>query len=374
VDNARWCATAVAKHEADADFCVFPGDFVETGTSYNSEWEWEQWFETSIKPTIMAMPIVPTDGNHDDTNNLNYNYHFHTDWSFNQRSLKVKPQFSGITYSFMYGDILFLVYSMQDYWRGSYNYSAGTCTYLTTDVGLWFREQCAAHPEAKLRIALVHKNVFSGSGHQEDEETPMFRATMLPIFKDCEIDLALQGHDHCYEVMGPVNPDTRKPILSAISGVETVEVNTNTNMTGKMGGTFTVDEGTLYFIGATCGRKRYYPYSRAEMDAQKSVTKMENYFDLFTSRFGQPGAPSYTRFNVSGQTISAKTYATDSNGDTTLFNAITIQRTRPHTLPQGWEDVTAQPVTQDGVKYLRHGQLLIERNGEWYNAMGAKVE
>ena len=141
------------------------------------------------------MPIVPTDGNHDDSNNLNYTYHFNTDNQFKENA-KVKPQFDGTTYSFMYGDVLFLVYSLQDYWKGSYDLSTCTSTYLSNDVGNWFREQVAAHPEAKLRIALVHKNIFSGSGHQEDEETPLFRATMLPIMKECQIDLMLQGHDH----------------------------------------------------------------------------------------------------------------------------------------------------------------------------------
>jgi UDP-2,3-diacylglucosamine pyrophosphatase LpxH len=271
IDAARLCATAAAENAAEARFCVFPGDFVETGTNRNSEWEWERWFDEALQPVIKQMPIVPTDGNHDDSENLNYTYHFNTDNQFKENA-NVKPQFDGTTYSFMYGDVLFLVYSLQDYWKGAYSLTNGTSTYLTNDVGNWFREQVAAHPEAKWRVALVHKNIFSGSSHQEDEETPLFRATMLPIMKECEIDLMLQGHDHCYEVIGPVDPDTRTPILNAIEDLEPTVLSASRNK----GGTFTVNDGTLYFIGATCGAKRYSPNSKAVMEADLSKHKVEN--------------------------------------------------------------------------------------------------
>lgn len=352
VDNARWCAETVAKNEKDVRFCTFPGDFVETGTASNSEWEWERWFEESIKPVIAQMPIVPTDGNHDDTELLNYDWHFNTDNAFNKRSLVVQPQFQGIVYSFVYGDVLFLVYSMQDYWRESGEedlIDKGVSKYLQTDLGNWFREQVAAHPECKYRVTLCHKNVFSGSGHQEDTETPLFRAMMLPIFKDCEIDLALQGHDHCYEVIGPVNPDTRTVVEGAVSDVKTVAVNTNTNMTGLKGGTFCTDEGTLYFIGATCGRKRYYPNSKSDMEELKPVHQVENYYDLFTSMFGQPGAPAYTRVNVSKEGLELKTYKASAAGTREEYNTIKVVRTKEHTNPLGLNDARCTMHNAQGV-------------------------
>ena len=198
VENAKWCATTAAATVPEARFCLFPGDFVETGTSANSEWEWERWFEESIKPVIMKMPIVPTDGNHDDSPLLNYDYHFNTPTDFAMSvPVSYRPQFHGITYSFVYGDVLFLVYSLQDWWRSSSGESSMKSTYLSTDVKNWFKEQCAAHPNTKYRVTLSHKNIFSGSGHSIDGEIPLFRDIMLPVLKECEIDLAIQGHDHC---------------------------------------------------------------------------------------------------------------------------------------------------------------------------------
>ena len=373
IDDVRQTATAAANFVPDAKFCVFAGDHVETGGNGNAEWEWERWFDEAMRPLIKQMPIVPTDGNHDDSNNQNYSYHFNTNNSFKENA-QTKPQFDGITYSFMYGDVLFLVFSMQDYWKGSPNMSDLTCPYLTNDVGNWFRNQVARHPEAKLRVALVHKNIFSGSGHQEDEETPLFRATMLPIMKECEIDLVMQGHDHCYEVMGPVNPDTRTPILEAITDRE--EVPTSVSTSGYKGGTYLVDDGSLYFIGATCGSKKYYPYSRTQMESYYPDHQVENYFDLFTGMFCQPEAPSYTTFSVKDKTITVNSYTTDAEGNSTLFNTFKVVREREHTPLTGLEDIRVDQLPTGNVTttLLYQGQIILMRNGVAYDILGNIVQ
>ena len=258
IDEARLCAEAVARNEKDARFCVFPGDFVDTGTEKNSEWEWERWFEEAMKPVLLQMPLVPTDGNHDESPLSNYSYHFN----------------AGINYSFVYGDMQMSVFSMQD------------LDYLQSGLGGWFKEQAHKAPDAKWRVGLVHKNLFSGSDHQRDKETPLLRATMLPVMKECHVDLVLQGHDHCYEVIGPV-------------------------------------DSTLYFIGATCGAKRYTPLSREEMGATKHIHRVENYYDLF-SRLEQPGAPSYTRVTVNKEHIILETFKVLPDGKIELFNTIQL--------------------------------------------------
>ena len=380
VDQARICATAAAKAVPEAKFCLFPGDFVETGTETNSEWEWERWFEESIKPVIMQMPIVPTDGNHDDTPLLNYDYHFNTDWGFYTSyfadkgvPMENRPQFHGITYSFVYGDVLFLVFSMQDYWRAKgTNKETYVCSYLSNDVKNWFKDQVEKYPNTKYRVTLAHKNIFSGSGHQEDAETPLFRELMLPIMKECKIDIAIQGHDHCYEVIGPVNPDTRTAITSAISDVETVSSGgTHANMTGKKGGTFVTDDGTLYFIGATCGEKRYDPYSRSEMEAQKSKHKVENYYDLFTGFFGQPGKPSFTKFTVKSTGIEMNSYTANSDGTANLINTMLIKNR--NSTATGVENTQVENNAVKSEKFIRDGQLYILKDGQIYNVIGQKI-
>ena len=382
IDDAHLCATAAINTVPEARFCVFPGDFVEDGGDGNSEWEWERWFEESLKPIIMKMPIVPTDGNHDDSNNYNYTYHFNTDNSFKDNYNK--PQFDGIIYNFVYGDVLFLVYSMQDYWREGDNcVTTWNSVYLNGHVGPWFTQKVAANPYTKYRISLSHFNLFSGSDHSTDPEPPMFRACMLPVFKNCEIDVALQGHDHTYEVIGPVNPDDCTPILSAISDQEDVPVNTNMNITGKKGGTYCTDDGPLFFIGATCGHKRYYPHSRSRMESEYTEDRttlrdgnhhnVKDYFDLFTGMFGQPEAPSFTKITVKDDCLEFNSYTANADGTATLFNTMRMVRTRQHTIPEVIEGIDNPETISNGNKFLQNGMLFIRCDGRTYNMLGQIV-
>lgn len=373
IDDANAAVRAALKTAPDAKFCAFPGDFVENYCS--SEWEWERWFEEAATPMTRKMPIVPTDGNHDVTYGINFAYHFNTDKTFTEKAEEaIKEPLDATTYSFMYGDVLFLVFSMQDYWKGTHSYDNLTSVYLTNHVGNWFKEQVAAYPEAKLRVAICHYNIFSGSSHQDDEMGPLLRATLLPVIKECEIDMVIQGHDHCYEVMGPVDADTRKPIMEAIADRE--EVSTSVSASGYKGGTYTVDNGAMYFIGSTCGHKRYWPYNKEEMEEDFSAHKVENYFDLFTGMFAQPDKPSFSVFSIKDQTITIDSYTADAEGNATPFNTFKVVRTKEHTILAGLENVRIEDIPQvDGtVKILHNGQILIIRGNEVFNTLGQMVK
>ena len=387
IEQARRCAQAVSTYASDAKFCLFPGDFVDTGGETNSEWQWERWFEGSMRPMLNKMAVVPTDGNHDDSELLNYDYHFNTDWGF-ANAAEVKPQFKGITYSFQYGDVLFLVFSMQDWWREhGTDESEMHSNYFTHDIRNWMLDQIAKYPDAKYRVTLSHKNVFSGAGHHTDDECTLIRAMMLPIMKECGIDLAIQGHDHCYEVIGPVDSETRKVVPGSVT--DTVRLypeatgrwERSSNKTGLEGGTFNTDDGTLYFIGATCGRKRYEPHNRALMEEEYTTDpellfdynhhNVENLFDLFTSKFGQPGSPSYSRFNVSSECLEVVTYYLDENNIPQEYNTIRVKNSRKSWY-QGVENI--QPEAIGSQKFIRNGQMYILKNGITYNTVGQIIE
>lgn len=373
IDDANSAARAALKIAPDAKFCAFPGDFVENYCS--SEWEWERVFEEALRPVAYKMPIVPTDGNHDVTYGTNFQYHFNTDKTFHDAAeAAIKESLDATTYSFMYGDVLFLVFSLQDYWKGTHSYDNLTSVYLTNHVGNWFKTQVAAHPEAKLRVGLVHYNIFSGSSHQDDEMGPLLRATLLPVIKECEIDMVIQGHDHCYEVMGPVDADTRKPIMEAIADRESVS--TSVSASGYKGGTYTVDNGALYFIGSTCGSKRYWPYSKDDMEETYEAHKVDNYFDLFTGMFAQPDKPSFSVFTIKDKTITVESYTADASGNATLFNTFKVVRVKEHVPLTGLEDVRVEglPSVNGTTKILHNGQIYLVREGVAYDLLGRVVE
>jgi hypothetical protein len=162
--------------------------------------------------------------------------------------------------------------------------------------------------------------------------------------------------------------------LDAIADRE--EVSTSVSASGYKGGTYTVDDGTLYFIGSTCGHKRYWPNSKATMESQYDLHKVENYWDLFTGMFCQPDAPSYSTFSVKDMTITINSYTTDPEGNSTLFNTFQVVRTKEHTPLVGLEEVRVDELPQvDGTTKLYHnGQLLLIRNGVAYDIMGREVK
>ena len=373
IDDANAAARAALNIAPNAKFCAFPGDFVENYCS--SEWEWERLFEEALRPMTYKMPIVPTDGNHDVTYGTNFQYHFNTDKTFREEAEEaIDEELDATTYSFMYGDVLFLVFSLQDYWKGTHSYDNLTSVYLTDHVGKWFKEQVAAHPEAKLRVGLVHYNIFSGSSHQDDEMGPLLRATLLPVIKECEIDFVIQGHDHCYEVMGPVDADTRKPILEDIADREAVS--TSVSMSGYKGGTYTVDNGAMYFIGSTCGHKRYWPYTKEEMEEDLEAHKVENYFDLFTGMFAQPDKPSFSIFTVKDRTITVESYTANPDGSADKFNTFVVKRTQKHSgeIQSGLEQLHDALQNSTTTKVLHNGQVLIVREGVVYTLFGQQVK
>ena len=279
---------------------------------------------------------------------------------------------------------------MQDWWRESGTHESEMHSkYFTQDIRNWFLEQIEAHPTAKYRVTLSHKNVFSGAGHHTDDECTLIRTLMLPIFKECQIDLAIQGHDHCYEVIGPVDPDTKTVVPGSVTDTihalpeETSRWGRKENKTGIEGGTFTTNDGTLYFIGATCGRKRYEPHNRALMEEEYTTDpsllfdynhhNVENLFDLFTTKFGQPGAPSYSRFNVSNACIEIVTYTADELGNKTEYHRILVKRTRNHGPATGIDETAVENKVSNGEKFIKDGQLYIRKDGRIYNVIGQEM-
>jgi hypothetical protein len=132
----------------------------------------------------------------------------------------------------------------------------------------------------------------------------------------------------------------------------------------------------MYFIGATCGSKRYYPYSRTQMESYYSAHQVKNYFDLFTGMFCQPGAPSYTTFSVKDMTITVNSYTADDQGNSTLFNTFKVVRTKEHTPLTGWEEVRIEeiPQTDATTKILYQSQFLLLREGVAYDVLGRIVK
>ena len=293
----------------NANFWLSCGDLVETSGTNNSEWEYEQFFETQ-QDIFMKNPFVSVEGNHDISSNKNFTYHFNNDSVAFDYSKATVP---GSVYSYVYGDALFMHLTYENY---------STTGYLDS-LAVWMNNQVKANPTAKWRIAVYHKTMYTGSGsHQSDSDGKTVRLKMGPVFDSLKIDLALQGHDHIYEVIGPIKNITLIP--NAISNQQIVTATPRENVTGLLGGTFNTKQGTLYFLNNSGGRKKYEPRSQAQMAAVEAGLGVTNYFGMFTGRFGQTGEPTFSNVTVSTDTITISTYTVDSIGNSTLFDSFKV--------------------------------------------------
>lgn len=313
-DVSQKTAHAAQKMVPDAKFVLVNGDLVETSGANNSEWEYEQWFGT-MQDIWMNYPLVVAQGNHDTSSNSNFAWHFNTDNTFNTTSA-VPTTMEGTVYSFVQGDALFMVINYEDYKKEGYFDALAD----------WMRKQVEEHKDVKWRIATFHKNMFTGSqSHQSDSDGRLVRENMLPVFNELHIDVALQGHDHIYEVIGPVNNLTKTLVDGAVEEVETVVPGgVRENMTGKQGGVFNVNEGTLYFLNNSAGKKKYEPRDEQAMIDAYSAHGVDNYWGLFSGKFGQTGEPTFSDVTVTADTIFVSTYTVNDAGSATLFDSFKI--------------------------------------------------
>jgi acid phosphatase type 7 len=297
----------------NANFWLNCGDLIETSGSTNSEWEYEQFFATQ-QDIFMKKPTAFIIGNHDKSSNKNFTNHFNTESVAFDQTKSTTP---GSVYSFVYGDALFMAMSHEDYSVAGY----------LDDLTAWMRAQVAAHPEVKWRIAFYHKPLYTGASHQSDADGKAVRNAMAPIYDELKIDLALQGHDHCYEVMGPIK--NKQLVSDAVANQITVAFDARTNVTGKLGGTFDVKQGTLYFLNNSAGKKKYEPKSEATMNGSTvtTATGITNYFGLFTGRFGQTGQPTYSNIRVCTDSINIDTYEVSDLGVASSFDSFKIIKT-----------------------------------------------
>ena len=308
----------------EAKFMLITGDLIDSGGALSAEWEWEQWFE-KMQDVLLHLPVAPAQGNHDTSPFRNWFHHFNTDDFFNaqQSSDESRTAMGGTVRSFVYGDALFMILNWEDYRKGEPYFAA---------LEQWMREQISKHADIKWRIAAFHKTLFTGSaGHQNGSDGRIIRERFAHVFHNLGIDLAIQGHDHVYEVIGVIAADGTNftHLANAVTNQTFVTPtpadgrSVSTDVTGKRGGTYDVSDGTIYFLNNSAGRKKYYPRSQEQMEAAFPQHGVKDYFSLF-NKFGQTGEPTFSRVKVSTDAIEISTYTVDDNGKTELFDAFRI--------------------------------------------------
>lgn len=296
----------------DVNFWLCSGDLVNAAGANNSQWEWDMFFDTQ-QDLFLNMPFVPVLGNHDRSLNRNFTRHFNTREVAFDKEMSTSP---GSVYSFVYGNALFLALSFEDYRREGY----------LEALAKWMRDEVERHPGVRWRIAFFHKNIYTGAAHQTDADGIIVRNRFAPLFDSLRIDIALQGHDHVYQVIGPVRD--KKPVPGSVTGVIDAPFHSRENVTGKMNGIFDVSEGTLYFLNNSAGKKKYNPRSREEMDSDTERLEVPDYWSLFTGRLGQTGLPTFSHISVTDKKIIVSTYEVADDGKEIPFDRFEVVKSK----------------------------------------------
>ncbi|MGQ9620163.1 MAG: fibronectin type III domain-containing protein [Bacteroidales bacterium] len=293
----------------DVSFWLCCGDHVNASGANNSEWEWEQFFETQ-QDLFLKYPFAPVLGNHDKSPNKNFTYHFNTAYTAFDRDLSTTP---GSVYSFVYGKTLFLALNFEDYSKEGY----------LEALAKWLRSEVEKHRGVKWKIVFYHKTIYTGSAsHQDDNDGIIIRNRFAPLFDSLGIHLALQGHDHIYEVIGPVRD--KKLVPGSVSGLTEVTSDIRENVTGRLNGVFNVSNGTLYFLNNSAGKKKYEPRPLEEMKKDEERLGVLDYYNLFTGRFGQTGRPTFSHVKVTDEKITITTYEVFDDGSAKLFDMFEV--------------------------------------------------
>ncbi|NMC40128.1 MAG: metallophosphoesterase [Bacteroidales bacterium] len=300
---------AAFREYPDANFWLCTGDHINASGENNSEWEWEQFFETQ-QDLFLKYPFTSVLGNHDKSPNRNFTNHFSTPFTPFDHQFSTSP---GSIYSFVYGNTLFLALSFEDYSKEGYLES----------LAKWMRKEVEKYPDVTWKIAFYHKNIYTGSvSHQDDNDGIVVRNRFAPLFDSLGIHLALQGHDHIYEVIGPLKD--KKPVPGSVSGVIDVTPDKRENVTGKLNGVFDVSRGTLYFLNNSAGKKKYEPRPKEEMDSDEERLGVPGYYSLFTGRFGQTGRPTFSNVKVTEKKIIITTFEVFDDGNIKLFDRFEV--------------------------------------------------
>lgn len=292
----------------NVNFALTCGDLVSSSGSKNSEWEYEQFFLTQ-QDIWNTTPLAPVMGNHDSSDIRNFTRHFNTTITDFDKNMAKVP---GSVYSFEYGDALFMAMNFEDC----------TNTAYLDSLKNWMIHQVELHPKVKWRIAFFHKPIYTGAKHQTEEKSTIVRNFFAPAFDSLKIDLALQGHDHVYEVIGPLKANTL--VQNAVSNQILSTPTVRENLTGKFGGIFNVQHGTLYFTNNSAGKKKYEPRSEDKMTTDEAKLGISNYFSFFTGRFGQTGEPTFSNISVNSDSINVITYTVNDSGVPAVFDKFKV--------------------------------------------------
>ena len=177
------------KNFSDVSFLLSAGDQVNTSSD---EGQYDGYLDHDVFTGLPAATVV---GNHDSGYNA-YGQHFNV---ANESDTLGTTAAGGDSY-FVYNNVLFLVLNSND---------------MSVAEHKAFMEQAiaaSASQNIQWKVAVFHHSLFTVASHAKDDyitNPTGFKTQLVPVLKELDIDVVLQGHDHVYcrtYMMDGLNP------------------------------------------------------------------------------------------------------------------------------------------------------------------------
>lgn len=271
IDADGWDRTVTAATELfpDTDFLVSAGDQVNIANNLD---QYDGWF---FPEELTAYPTLTLMGNHDDVLFADY---------FNPpNETGLGEDGAGSDFYFTYGNTLFIALNTQ---RNAIDEHRKALELAV-----------AENPEAMHRIVLLHKSVYSSGDHAVDEDVLAFRAGLVPVFDELNIDVALMGHDHVYVRTHQMKGDK---VVGEIAYDEE--------------GAAVDPDGTLYLTGNSASGSKYYEMQDSSV------------YERYAAVALQLKEPTFMNVAVTDDSLTFTTYKTS---DLSVVDTYRIVKTDP---------------------------------------------
>lgn len=167
---------------SDVSFLLSAGDQVNTASDEN---QYDGYLDHDV---LTSLPVATAIGNHDSGSNT-YSQHFNVP---NEASADYGKTAAGGDYYFVYNNVLFMVLNSNAQSADDVNAHKA---FMQAAI------KATENDGIQWKIVMFHHTLFTVASHAKDSyitDTNGFKAQIIPVLKDLDVDVVLQGHDHVY--------------------------------------------------------------------------------------------------------------------------------------------------------------------------------
>jgi hypothetical protein len=221
----------------------------------SDESQYDGWFAPD---ELSEYAIAPTIGKHDDEENFSEYFYVPNMTGLGDTS-------AGSDYFYTYGNTLFIFLNTESDAIAEHKNAMETAI--------------ATKPNFRHKVVIMHQSIYSAADHATDSSVLFFRAKLVPIFEDLDIDVVLMGHDHVY---------VRTYQMKGGDIVDAVTYNE--------AGAAVDPEGIIYITGNSASGSKYYTMQEPSV------------YDDYAIVATQLEEPTFINVEVTDASMTFKTY------------------------------------------------------------------